>query len=366
MSRRSWVARFAALLIVAAALAGLGSEAWARAGTAVPPPPISACRGPAEHSLEPGAWWRREAVLDDAGGLVGWTLIVGRPGTSSRVLQLPAEASVSGPLGGLVVVSDSDARGSRIRLISTRDGCAQAVYETDAVVRRAVLRPTGDEVYAHLLRRSDRSDLGVWRVALREGRPAVPIAGPAADVRAIAALGPIWSTELGFDPVGARLAVQSCTPDGCATRVVDLASGDVTLAAGPGQGDLVALLGEQIVTWAACDGLPCPIVQVDLATGARTVLEPAAVAAAPLAGRSGWIAVAALDGRTVRTRLADPAGSAEARLAPATDGARPLAPGITAEAGIETPPDWLAVDGSGVSPGAVQPFGLPPTGEAIR
>jgi hypothetical protein len=366
MSRRSWIVRSGGLVIVIAGLIGPGWGTGASAARAMPPPDLSACAGPVSRSAEPGAWWTRQPVLDDAGSLAGWTLEFGLAGEAPRTTGLPAEAAVSGPEGGLLVVSESDDRRSRVRLVATSTGCADTILETPAIVRTAVLHPSRDEVFAHLLRRSDRADLGVWRLPSLDAGRLEPLAGPARDEPLVAALGPIWATELAFDATGSRLAIQSCAIDGCATRVVDLATGAVTVAAGSDQGDLVALVGDRLVTWAACDGVPCPVIAIDIRSGRRTVLEPVAVAAAPIAGASTWIAVATGDGPSLRTRLVDASGTAAGPPPTTPDGLRPIDVGARASSGVEAPVGWLAVDRAGREPQAIPPFVLPAAGEVDR
>jgi hypothetical protein len=119
-------------------------------------------------------------------------------------------------------------------------------------------------VLVHLLELGSRRDLGVWRTAL-DGRIEERVLEPVPDATlAAAGMDRVWATDLRLDPVGRRLAVQSCHPDACVTRIVDLATGDLTVLARGNQGPIVGFTGRQLVTWAACHGLPCPIVGWDL------------------------------------------------------------------------------------------------------
>ena len=88
--------------------------------------------------------------------------------------------------------------------------------------------------------------------------------------------GRTFSTEFSWDLDGARLAVQSCGEFACRTRLIDPVTGIVRLLDQPGLGLLVGVDGDSVVTYADCQGLPCPIVSTDIATGARRVVVDAA------------------------------------------------------------------------------------------
>ena len=140
--------------------------------------------------------------------------------------------------------------------------------------------PAETACIAHLLEPGSRRDLGVWRIAL-DGRIAERVLEPVSDATlAAAGIDRVWVTDLRLDAAGRRLAVQSCHPDACVTRIVDLATGDFGVLAGEGQGPIVGFSGGQLVTWAACHGLPCPVVAWDIAGGSDRTLALEASGAA--------------------------------------------------------------------------------------
>lgn len=354
MSRRTWFVRLGALFVMVFIVA-LAPAATTRATRMPPPARLLTCPASAPRSPATGAWWRRLAVLDALGTIVGWQVEVGREGGRRRGLDLPAEASVSGPVRGLVVVTESDGRRSRVSLISSTGNCTQLVHETDAVVRRAVLDPTTGTMAMHVLRRADRADLGVWRVAAQADAAPSQILGPSSDVPEIAALGTIWSTELQFDESGNRLAVQSCGVDGCVTRVIDVGTGATAIVGGEFQGDLIAFAAGRLVVWAASDAVPSAIYAYDVQTGTRRLLLPDAMAAAPLAG-SRWLAIATGDGPASTIRLVDVV-SGEIRPAPtALIGTRILDVGLRASSAVEAADGSLPIDTAGGLPGSVNVF----------
>jgi hypothetical protein len=57
---------------------------------------------------------------------------------------------------------------------------------------------------------------------------------------------------------------------------LDIASGAVSAYDLYGQGGLVALTSDHLVTYAACGGLPCAVLSVDVHSGALTTLAASA------------------------------------------------------------------------------------------
>jgi hypothetical protein len=167
-----------------------------------------------------------------------------------------------------------------VRIVDAVGGCAAEIRIGDRTARRAISDPGGIGVIAHLLEPGSRRDLGVWRIA-PDGRIAERLLGPVADATlAAAGIDRVWITDLRVDATGRRLAVQSCHPDACVTRVVDLATGDLSVLAGEGQGPIVGFSGGQLVTWAACHGLPCPVLAWTIADGSDRILALEASGAA--------------------------------------------------------------------------------------
>ncbi|MEO7663609.1 MAG: hypothetical protein ABIV26_00665, partial [Candidatus Limnocylindrales bacterium] len=308
-----------------------------------PPSPIGECRGPAAAALHStggvsnvGSWWHLQATLDDNGALSGWDLEVGAPGTRRSIVALPAAATVSGPSRGRVVVA-IEGSPSIVRIIRPAAGCKADLAIRDRIVRRAVADPHEPGLLAHLLEPGSRRDLGIWRIT-PDGTVAERVLEPlSAGTLAAAGMSEAWTTDLHLDPTGSHLAVQSCDPDRCLTRIVAIVSGAVTTVGGEGQGLYLGLSSVGMIAWAACGGLPCDVEAWDVATGAARIVASNVTGAA----MSG-------DGRTLVVRRVgvDGAGPghlesidlASGRTAPlegvAFDG-RPLDVGAAAGAGIE-------------------------------
>ncbi|MBI3745294.1 MAG: hypothetical protein HY264_01980 [Chloroflexi bacterium] len=354
MSRSRWAVLLGPPLIVLTA-AGSGPAAATRGAppgspALATPRPLIACASPFDGTPQatprsapsanrsrPGirAWWRSAPALDAAGTLTGWTLTVGDGGGVSFAMPMPPASSVSGPADGRVVAAIDDGARSAIRVVETGDGCVHVVALDGVVVRRAITDRASDGYLAHLLDASTRADLGVWRVTL-DGRRTL-VLGPieAAALRS-AGIERVWSTSLAATGDGRRLAVQSCDPDACLTRVLDRPTGHILVLAGR-QGDLVGFAGDRVLTRAACTGLPCPILAWG-ADGVATTLADDADAAA-----------VTVDGMVV---VAGPPGSGGARLL-AID---PLT-GARRDLGLLAPGAKLAAsgaDGSDALPGGVE------------
>ena len=96
--------------------------------------------------------------------------------------------------------------------------------------------------------------------------------------------GRTWSTEFTWSLAGDRLAIQSCGEVACRTRIVPVDGAAVaataTLLDAPDLGLLVGVDGDDVVTYAACRGLPCPIFVTDVRSGGRRTLVTEGGAAA--------------------------------------------------------------------------------------
>ena len=117
--------------------------------------------------------------------------------------------------------------------------------------------------------RASRADLGVWRRSVSPAAEPARLVGP---IPVDARFGRTWSTSLAWSDDGRRLASQSCAELACRTRLIDPQTGATTTVAGIDQGRMVGVADGRLVTYLACRGLPCPIVAVDIATGARQIL----------------------------------------------------------------------------------------------
>ncbi len=283
------------------------------------PPPCTS-----EAGLRSGAltWYQLDPVLDRTGTLEGQTLTIGMDGEVGRSLDLAPESFASGPVNGMVLTGEDDGTASHLRLLDIARGCATALADEAAVVRSAVLAPDGQTLYEHHVDRATRTDLGVWRRRPDGGTDRV-LAGLAPDRW----LGPTFVTTLVLDR-GGRLTVSSCTPVGCRVRVLDPASGAVTLVRDIGAG--LGTVGGSLIARAACNGLPCPVISVDLASGRRTTLAAGAFAAA-IGGRAGDRLVV----ETARDEVAVVTLSGAGGMTTTTGLGMPLAEGSTGTAGAE-------------------------------
>ena len=147
------------------------------------------------------------------------------------------------------------------------------------IARRAILVPGRAAALVHLLDRATRRDMGVWRVPL-DGSPRSLVLAPIADADLLAAgIERVWVTDLVLASDAGSLGVQSCDPDTCVTRVLDLRRGSVTVIAGS-QGGLIGLDEDHLVAHARCTGEPCGVVAWNLGTLRPTTIVADAFGAA--------------------------------------------------------------------------------------
>jgi hypothetical protein len=314
-----------ALGLVASTTLGAGVQRWLPRACGGPSSDrITAARvanaaGPV--GLRSAPWYRLDPVLDSDGALRGQHLTFGLGSQqTARSLDFGAEAFAAGPFGGVILAGSDDGAISRLLAIDVAKGCAWAVGQERAVIRRATLDPAGTFIYESRVDRADRADLGIWRRRMEGGAAAVRVlAPPAPDGR----FGRTFATEFTWDLAGDRLAVQSCGEVACRTRVIAPRGGAPMTLEAPDLGLLVGLDGNLVVTYQACRGLPCPIVATDLRTGLRRVLAVAAGLATvvPTADGSRLIdEVRTASGRGLRSVGLD--GETTADLGPLPDGLR--------------------------------------------
>ena len=315
---------------------GTGSRAQGRGPTGV-----EECR--AEYSDAARAWYQLDEQTDSRGALTGYTLRHGLLGVRARgSRQLPPESFVAGPFGGALVYGLDDGAASEVHLLDTSSGCETVVARSAHLVRRASLDPARTHLYYHLRERRTRGDLGVWRHKLGNvglGEQILPALG---DAPRRSRFGPTFSTEFAWSADGSALAVQSCAAFECRTRVVEPATGLTSTYDAPGQGELLAVTGGHLVTYAACAGLPCPVQAIDRRSGRARVLVGAAGAAIVVQDRDQHLLVyesaasghgyevAALNVVSGGARVVHRAPSAELRLLPRPSralAAASLAPG---------------------------------------
>ena len=333
-------------------LALAGPLALAAAGALAQPAPPGvalAARAPAEPMARPPverscpadagrttaaagpAWYRLEPLLDASGALAGQRLTVGAASARWSV-SLPPESFASGPVGGRVLVGDDDGQRSRLRTLDAALGCWTTVATSSDVVRSAVLAPGGARAYEHRVDRATRLDLGVWARDLATAEAAPLVAGLPADPE----YGVTFSTSVLAVDDG-RVVVSACGERACRTRVVDPVTGRSSTAAGTGPA--VGLADQRLVVLEACDGLPCAIDSIDLASGDSTRLGEANGAAVVAPGGAGAIVlmgggrlgVLRLGGQTSETGVQGSAGLA------------PILAASTAESGAEAPDGSVAV-----------------------
>jgi hypothetical protein len=302
------------------------------------------------------AWFRLDPRLDRGGALEGQRLAIGQNGNrSSQVMDLPAESFAAGPFGRIVVVGTDDGTASRLRAIDVAEQCAWDVGEETAVIRRATIDPTGTTIYEMRVDRATRADLGIWSRALDGSVPATPFMGP---IGVDARFGPTFATEFAWELSGTALVVQSCGQVACRTRVVALPDGSVQVVADPELGAVVGLEGDDLVTYQACPGLPCPVVSTDLSTGARSVLAEAASIAVLVASSEGPRLVhEVFEGPAIALRSVALDGSSTRDLGQIPEGMRLHATPETAGASTRVGSDWVLLSPDGR---------LPDTGPAAR
>lgn len=342
------LAAVVAIGLIASASAAADDRPWdppdcgPGAGSAEAASGLSRPAAPEDLAGEP--WFRLDPVLDAGGTLAAQRLEIGLHGGGTRHIALPPESFAAGPFGRIVLVGSDDGRVSTLRAFDASAACATLVARESSVIRRAVIDPDGATVYEFRVNRATRADLGIWRR---------PLAGGAAD-RILTPLpkdrrfGRTYSTELTWSLEGDRLVVQQCGSTSCRTRLVDPATGVTGTVAQPELGELVGVAGGRVVSYAACRGLPCPIVSVEASTGRSTVIAEAAGLAQLVATESGprVIHETGQDGQR-HLRSTDVAGQAAViQPAPAAD-LRLVPSSARASAGTRLPAGWvlLAPDG---------------------
>jgi len=293
-------------------------------------------------------WFRVDPLLDRDGALRGQRLVTGLAGgRAPDAAELVSESFAAGPHGRIVLVGSDDGTTSRLVAFDVAGACAWTITEERDVIRRATIDRSGTRLYETRVDRATRADLGVWLRPL-DGGPARRVLPPLApDTR----YGRTFSTEFAWDVDGDRLAVQSCGEVACRTRVVEPVGGSPVTVDDPDLGTLVGLVGDLVVSYGACRGMPCPIVSTDLVTGERHVLVPdggpAMVTTTPDGARLIH-EVRAGPGRTLRSTALD--GSSSTDLGPIPDDLGLLGPVTVAAAAIRLPDGWVLLGPDGRLP----------------
>lgn len=207
------------------------------------------------------------AMLDARGQFLGRGVSIAAPGRTISV-ALPAESFVGSPQGDALVYTLAAGGSSEIHVVDLGSGCDALIARPAQNVRSALLTPSGDAIYVHSVSAGGRADLGVARYELADGTVSVALPPLPADER----FGVTFGTQLGWSTDAATLFVQSCGAQACRTRTLDIAGGAAKTYDQDGQGQIIGLSRDHLLTFADCTGLPCAVVSTDLESGARTTL----------------------------------------------------------------------------------------------
>jgi hypothetical protein len=343
------LAAAAIAVLVAPALAGparsrmLGGHAPIRAASA--PETLPACRPGAKPDLGEGArlngaaWYRLDPILDAAGGLDGQRLVVGRVGHRGGFeLALGVESFASGPSGGRILVGSDDGRRSIVRIVDVNRRCAAVVHEGRELIRRAVFDTARGGIVEFRLDRATRADRGVWSRPADGAKPTQLLEPLVANDR----IGRVFATALTWSTDGRRLVVTSCGEAACLILVLDRGTGRVTTIDDPRIGEVIGLVGDDLVAYRGCPGLPCDVVAMDLRTGdLRGIAKLAGLAAV---SSTAGVGVVAFEDYTTRGRLdVMRVDGTAVRTLPLEEGLR-LVPGSNrALAAIELPAGVIAL-----------------------
>ena len=298
MSRARWRNRFGPpILLMTALFSTFVTPAALSAGLSPAAPVAIDCRNVTSVSVARAvlngssgraAVARIQPQIAKRGELTGRVLSAQTAAGSAISIALPVESFVGPAVGDLVLYTRHSAEtGSEVRAVSLVSGCDVRLAAPGEIVRSAVLDPLASSVYVHSVSRSGRADAGVARYDLATGK-AVQALAP---VRTPDRFGLIFGTELRWDMAGDRLAVQSCGFSRCLTRVLDVASGQVSTFDSVRQGAFIGLTETHLITFAGCHGLPCDVLSTDLATGSVSSLATEAFSAQLEASGAGTAAL---------------------------------------------------------------------------
>lgn len=230
---------------------------------------------------------RVQAQLAGRGELTGRLITAQSAAGTPLSIALPVESFVGPAVGDLIVYTrHSTGTGSEVRALNLANGCDTRLAAPREIVRSALIDPTAESIYVHSVTRAGRADAGVTRYDLITGKQATVLP----PLRTPEGFGPIFATGLRWGLGTGALAVQSCGFSRCLTRVADIATGQIATLDGLRQGAFIGLTPRQLVTFAACPGLPCAVLSTDVATGAATVIaEEAYSAEVQLTGPEGTV-----------------------------------------------------------------------------
>jgi hypothetical protein len=133
----------------------------------------------------------------------------------------------------------------------------------------------------------------------------------------------------------------------------------------------VGLAGDALVSYAACPGVPCPIVATDLASRTRTILTQVAASAVTVTAPDGprlVHEVVAANGISLRSVRLD--GSAGEDLGQLTSDQRLQPPAAVANAATRVPSGWVVIEPDGrlpeAGPGAETKLRHVPDGTTVQ
>lgn len=293
-------------------------------------------------------WYRLDPRLDRSGGLEGQRLSFGLDRErDGRVLDLPAESFAAGPFGQTILVGSDDGGSSRLVLLDVPNDCIVELAVETEVIRRATLGPSGERLYEMRVDRATREDLGIWVRRLDgEADPAQVLPAILPDER----FGRTFSTEFAWALDGTRLAVQSCGEVACRTRVVDPADGTFATIDRGDLGTMVGLDRSTLVSYAACRGLPCPILAVDIGGGISTIADAAAAAVLVTTPAGPRLVHEVFQGRVIGLRSTTLDGSTTVDLGTLDGDLRLVQPPGLAGAATVVPEGWVALAPDGRLP----------------
>jgi hypothetical protein len=349
MKDAGWVFRLipailGVVVITAIALAAASLAVASPAGrVAAAPARIAACtadlangvkwRGPAVPDATSTPAYRSVPLLDGSGSLTGQRVSIGTVAATSATLDLPAESFVAGPFGRVVLIGADDGRRSTLRLVDALSGCVTTIATASDVIRRATIALDSGAVYEFRVERASRADLGVWRRAAGNVERVLP------PLEQDERYGITFSTELAWSTGGDELAVQSCDASLCRSRVLDVSSGRVRRIETEDQGEILALVGDRLVTYGACRGLPCRIHAFDVAAGGDVVLSDGAGEARIATAPNGVRVVHERGDGRAGLVLVDPQSGAATTLS--EPGKMRLAPRSRSDGGANLPAGWI-------------------------
>lgn len=336
-----------AVMLVAPAT-GRPSGAGAPAAADASPAACTARVGQAPDDPGRAAWFTMRPRTERDGALAGYVLRLAVAGRDAlAALDVPPESFAAGPFGESVLVGSDDGTSSKLRLVAP-NGCGRVLAIAGEILRRATIDPSGQRLITFRLGRADRTDLGIWTAPIDDETAARQLLPPLATSPELdARFGSTFATDFLWSTDGGRLVVQSCGESQCRFRIVADVGGRTWTLDRDGIGAALALVGNRLIAFSACAGRPCPILAVDIDSGATDELVDADGNATVIPVRSGALLVAELfDGIAIvdlengrRRTLTLPAFLPGIALA---------APGESG--GIGLPPGWIALAPDGRLP----------------